>query len=139
MRRVDGNDGSTLGYEPNSYGEWAEQPEQLEPALQLDGAMYHYEPKDDQTDNCFYQAGNLYRLISEPEKQVLCENTNRNMEGTTDNIKYRHAAHCFLADEDYGNRLCAVMGLEAAKAKELSALSYKDLMRATSAGVWGTY
>ena len=31
--RVDGNYGSTLGYEPNSYGEWQEQPEFAEPPL----------------------------------------------------------------------------------------------------------
>ena len=33
--RVDGNYGSTLGYEPNSYGEWQEQPEYKEPPLAL--------------------------------------------------------------------------------------------------------
>ena len=31
--RVDGNYGSTLGYEPNSYGEWQEQPDFAEPPL----------------------------------------------------------------------------------------------------------
>ena len=31
--RVDGNHGSTLGYEPNSYGEWQEQPDFAEPPL----------------------------------------------------------------------------------------------------------
>jgi catalase len=36
--RVDGNHGSTLAYEPNSYGEWQEQPEFAEPPLSLEGA-----------------------------------------------------------------------------------------------------
>jgi catalase len=31
--RVDGNYGSTLGYEPNSYGEWQQQPGFAEPPL----------------------------------------------------------------------------------------------------------
>ena len=31
--RVDGNHGGTLGYEPNSYGEWQEQPDFAEPPL----------------------------------------------------------------------------------------------------------
>ena len=35
---VDGNHGSTIHYEPNSYGEWQEQPEYKEPALDLFGA-----------------------------------------------------------------------------------------------------
>ena len=34
--RVDGNHGSTLGYEPNSFGEWQEQPEFAEPPLSLE-------------------------------------------------------------------------------------------------------
>jgi hypothetical protein len=36
--RVDGNYGSTLGYEPNSYGEWQQQPGFAEPPLALEGA-----------------------------------------------------------------------------------------------------
>lgn len=35
--RVDGNHGATLGYEPNSYGEWQEQPDFREPPLALEG------------------------------------------------------------------------------------------------------
>ena len=35
--RVDGNYGSTLHYEPNSYGEWQEQPDFSEPPLKLEG------------------------------------------------------------------------------------------------------
>ena len=31
--RVDGNQGSTIGYEPNSYGAWQDQPEYKEPPL----------------------------------------------------------------------------------------------------------
>ena len=36
--RVDGNFGGTLGYEPNSYGEWREQPDFREPPLSIEGA-----------------------------------------------------------------------------------------------------
>jgi catalase len=35
--RIDGNHGSTLGYEPNSYGEWQQQPAFTEPPLALEG------------------------------------------------------------------------------------------------------
>ncbi|MDL2253471.1 catalase [Ruminococcaceae bacterium OttesenSCG-928-I18] len=129
--RVDGNYGATTPYEPNSYGQWAEQPDAKEPPLPADGDIYHYEPKDDQTDDCFYQPAKLYNLMREEQKQVLCENTGRNMEGTTEEVKYRHAAHCFMADEDYGNRICEVMGLDKEKAKKLSALSHEELMAAT--------
>jgi catalase len=36
--RVDANAGSTIGYEPNSYGKWQEQPEYKDPPLPLSGA-----------------------------------------------------------------------------------------------------
>ena len=35
LMRVDGNQGSTPGYEPNSYGKWQEQPDFAEPPLKL--------------------------------------------------------------------------------------------------------
>lgn len=131
--RVDGNYGATLTYQPNSHGEWAEQPDQKQPPLPLHGEMYHYDPKDDVTDDCYYQAGNLYRLMSDAQKQVLAENTARNMNGVTDNIKYRHAAHCYLADADYGDRVCTQIGLDKAEAQRLAKLSYNELMEETKA------
>ena len=33
--RVNSNSGSTIGYEPNSYGEWQEQPDYKDPHLEL--------------------------------------------------------------------------------------------------------
>ena len=35
MMRTDGNNGSAIGYEPNSYGEWQDSPEMKEPPLKL--------------------------------------------------------------------------------------------------------
>ena len=130
--RVDGNYGSTLGYQPNSRFEWEEQPEFREPPLEIRGAMDSYEPKDDQTDNCFYQAGDLFRLMNEDQKRLLIDNTARNMAGVTDNIRYRHTAHCHLADPDYGARLAKALGLDMNEVVKLSKLSHKELMRATT-------
>lgn len=130
--RVDDNYGSTIGYEPNSYGEWEEQSAFKEEALSLSGAMDRYEPKIEQSDDCFYQPGNLYRLMSDEQKKVLIANTAANIAPVTDNIKYRHAAHCFLADEDYGKRIADALSLDFAKVKELSKLSHDELAEATS-------
>ena len=69
--------------------------------------------------------------MSEEKKTLLIENTARNIAPVTDNVKYRHAAHCCLADEDYGRRLTEAMGLDFAKVKELSALSHEELVKAT--------
>ncbi len=129
--RVDGNYGAAKGYQPNSYGEWAEQPEFMEPPLEVEGSIFHYEPKDDQSDDCYYQAGKLYNIMSEAQKQLLCDNTVRAMGDCTENIRYRHAAHCFMADEDYGRRFCKACQLDEAKARELGKLSHAELLKAT--------
>jgi catalase len=132
--RVDGNYGATIGYQPNSLYEWDEQPAHREPPLEIQGAMDSYEPKEDKTDDCFYQAGDLYRLLAKDKKALLIENTARNIGPVSENVKYRHAAHCYLADKDYGTRLAKALGLKLDKVVKLSGMSHRERMRATSAG-----
>lgn len=132
MMRVDGNYGAAKGYEPNSVGAWTEQPEFAEPPLELDGDMARYNPHDDSDDNCFHQAGDLFRLMTEDKRALLIENTARNIESVTENIKYRHAVHCLLADKEYGERITQAMGLDFAKVAELSKLNMLDLRKATT-------
>ena len=74
--RVDGNYGGTLGYEPNSYGEWQEQPEFAEPPLALEGAADHWDFREDD-DDYYTQPGKLFRLMTPAQQQVLFENTAR--------------------------------------------------------------
>lgn len=131
--RVDGNYGATKGYEPNSINEWADDNRYNEPPLAMSGYIGHFDPKDDKTDNTFYQAGDLYRLMTEDKKVLLIENTARNIMSVTEKVKYRHLAHCYLADKDYGMRLCKALCLDYNKMVELSKLSHQDLMRVTSA------
>lgn len=127
--RVDGNHGATTSYQPNSYGEWADNKD-FEPAMSV-GDVYHYEQRDDATDNTFYQPGDLFRLMNAGQKKALLENTARNMNGVTENVKLRHAAHCYLADPAYGEGLCDLMKLDKAQVKKLSALSHDDRMKQT--------
>jgi catalase len=53
------------------------------------------------------------------------------MMGVTENVKLRHAAHCYLADEDYGTALAEACDLDLAKVKELAALSLPERLAAT--------
>lgn len=129
--RTDGNYGATPAYSPNSYGAWSSQPDVSEPPLDLDGAMYRYDPKDDPTDDCFRAGGDLWRLLTEDKKQVLIENTAGNIEPCTENIKYRHAVHCYLADREYGERFTKATNLDIIKVKELSKLTNKELNEST--------
>lgn len=131
MMRVDGNYGATKGYEPNSMGEWADDKALMESPLAMTGDIFHYEPKNDTTDDTFYQAGDLYRLMTEDKRAVLIENTARNIQPVTENIKYRHAVHCYLADKEYGERITAAMGLDLNKVLELAKLDHSGLAAAT--------
>ncbi|MDV0445557.1 Catalase [Methanimicrococcus sp. At1] len=109
--RVDGNYGSTLGYEPNSYGEWEEQPEFKVPALDWTGPIDNWNFREDDSDY-YTQPGKLFRLMTPEKQKLLFENTGRNIEGATLQTKVRHAVNCFRADPNYGKGVADAMGIE---------------------------
>lgn len=114
--RTDGNYGATLGYEPNSYGEWQEQAEFKEPALELSGAADHWNHRED--DNDYYsQAGDLFRLMTKEQQQVLFENTARAMGDAPKEIKIRHIGNCLKADEKYGKGVADALGISITEVK----------------------
>lgn len=108
--RVDGNKGSTLHYEPNSYGEWKEQPEYKEPHLAIHGSAGHWDFREDD-DNYFEQPGRLFNLMSKEQQQLLFENTARNMNGAEKHIKIRHIRNCYKADPAYGIGVAKELGI----------------------------
>jgi catalase len=113
--RVDDNYGSTLGYEPNSYNEWQQQPEFREPPLPISGAADHWNAREDD-DDYYTQPGKLFNLMSPEQKQVLFENTARNMGDAPDMIKLRHIGNCYRADPAYGEGVAKAAGLQLADA-----------------------
>lgn len=115
--RVDGNHGSTLGYEPNSYGEWQQQPDFKEPPLELQGAADHWDFREDD-DDYYSQPGNLFRNMSQAQKQVLFDNTARAMGDAPDEIKIRHIGNCFKADPAYGEGVAKALGIPMEKVKK---------------------
>ncbi|MCF6150254.1 MAG: catalase [Candidatus Kuenenia sp.] len=108
--RVDGNYGSTLGYEPNSYGEWQEQPDFREPPLSLQGAADHWNHRED-NDDYYSQPGNLFRLMNTEQQIVLFENTARSMGDAPNEIKIRHIKNCLKADPAYGEGVGNALGV----------------------------
>ncbi len=112
--RVDGNQGSRLHYEPNSQGEWQEQPDFSEPPLALEGAADRFDYWETEPDY-FTQPGNLFRLMSPAQQQVLFENTARNMNGVPDAIKMKHICHCMQADPAYGQGVAKALGIDLPK------------------------
>lgn len=114
--RTDDNYGATLGYEPNSYGQWQEQPEFKEPPLELSGAADHWNHRDDDKDY-YSQPGNLFRMLSKEQKQVLFENTARNMGDAPMEIKIRHIKNCMQADEAYGKGVAKELKIDLSEIK----------------------
>ena len=112
--RVDGNHGATLGYEPNSYGEWQEQPDYREPPLSLQGAADHW---DQRVDADYYsQPGALFRLMSRTQQQALFENTARSIGAAPKEIQMRHIRNCLKADAAYGAGVAKALGIDASEA-----------------------
>ena len=107
--RVDGNYGSTKGYEPNSLDEWQEQPDFKEPPLAIDGAADHWNHRED--DDYYSQPGNLFRLMSPEQQQLLFDNTARSIGGASDRIQKRHISNCLKADPNYGKGVAAALGI----------------------------
>ncbi len=108
--RVDGNFGSTKGYEPNSFGEWQEQTNSKEPPLSLSGAMDHWDHRQDD-DDYFTQPGDLFRLMTPEQQQVLFENTARSVGGADVEVQKRHIRHCLKADPAYGKGVADALNI----------------------------
>lgn len=111
--RVDSNYGSTLGYEPNSTGEWKDQPEFAEPLLDLNQAAGHWNHRED-TDY-YSQPGALFRLMTPAQQQVLFENTARSLNGVPREIQVRHISNCLKADLAYGAGVAEALGIPLAE------------------------
>ncbi len=107
--RVDGNFGSTIGYEPNTQGEWQEQPQFAEPALHLSGAASRWDHRDD--EDYFTQPGNLFRLMSAEQKEALFSNTASSVGGASIAVQKRHIAHCLKADLAYGEGVAKALNI----------------------------
>jgi catalase len=109
--RFDANEGGKVHYEPNSFGGPVEDPSLKEPALGIDFAMAdrfdHREGNDD-----FTQPGNLFRLMSESQKEQLFHNIAEAMEGVPEAIVHRQLALFYQCDPAYGEGVARRLGLD---------------------------
>lgn len=105
-------------YEPNSYGQWQEQPAFREP-LKLEGNADFWNFREDDADY-YDQPRRLFNLMNPQQQQALFDNTARALGDAPDFIKKRHIDNCTRADAAYG---CGRRGggREAGEARRLSA------------------
>ena len=99
--RVDGNQGSVPGIEPNNFGRWPEQPAYADPAQAIGAVADRFDFREDD-DNYFEQPGDLFRLMSAEEQQRLFENTARAIDGASATSVEKHIFNCTQADPAYG-------------------------------------
>src|SRR5262249_38494972 len=93
-------------YEPNSYRGPAETGSPLSAPVAVSGwTGTHAAPQHTQ-DADFFQAGELYRLMSAEEKSRLIANiAGRLSQVSRDDIVEKNLAHFHAADPEYGRRL----------------------------------
>ncbi|MCA1443209.1 catalase [Ensifer sp. IC4062] len=107
--RVDGNLGRAPSYFPNSAGEWQDQPDFSEPPLAVDGPAAHWDHRVD--EDYYSQPGNLFRMMTPSQRQVLFENTARAIDGASQDVIRRHIENCRRADPAYGEGVAKAVGL----------------------------
>ena len=60
---------------------------------------------DTQNEDNFKQAGDLYRLMTEEQKNILVENITNGLSRATKEVQEIMLKQFYAADQDYGNRV----------------------------------
>ena len=106
--RADGNHGREKNYEPNSFDGPQKTGKPLWAPIEVAGLTGNHPPVRHRDDNDFVQAGALYRLMSEEEKQRLIENIATSLSQVSrEDIIERSVGHFRSADSEFGARLAA--------------------------------
>jgi catalase len=117
--RADGNLGGTKSYNPNSQGLWDNQPEYAEPPLTLEGDADHYDHR--LVDDHWEQPGDLFRLMTPEQQQLLFDNTARAIQGASQEVMERWVANCRRADPAYGDGVARALELLVPEAEFVTA------------------
>lgn len=96
-------------YEPNSVGGPVENPSVGEPPLRISGDAARYNHRDGNDD--YTQAGNLFRLMNDDQKQQLFNNIAAAMGGVPEHIIRRQLGHFYKADPAYAAGVAQATGV----------------------------
>jgi catalase len=108
--RFDGNMGDLPNYEPNSFGgpkedpRYKERPYQTQKTLEAIARYDHREGNDDYT-----QAGDLWRLFPEDEKDRTAQTIANSLGQTPVRIQKLQLSHFHKADPDYAHRVAKAL------------------------------
>ena len=101
-----GKFGGERNYNPSKFDDYSEDSNAIEPPLHTQGGdvAMRYNHRDTE-DDYYVQAGDLYRLMNDAQKEALCQNIKEAMEGVPADIKKRQIEHFKKADPAYGKRV----------------------------------
>ncbi len=105
--RFDDNGGGAVNYEPNSMGGPVQDERFKEPPLKISGDADRYDHREGNDD--YTQAGNLYRLLPEDERQRLHKAIAGAMRGVPKEIIERQLGHFAKADPAYAEGVRAAL------------------------------
>jgi catalase len=110
LMRPDANGGSGDNYEPNSFGGPVQDKQYVEPRYTLPNPTTgRFDQKTDRNDD-YFQAGELYRLMSAGEKDRIVDTIVTGMKGVRRDIQLRAVGNFAKCDANFGERLAR--GLE---------------------------
>ncbi len=107
--RTDGNCGRSVNYEPNSFSGPRQSNTIEDPTLNVVGDADRFDHRDGNDD--YTQAGNLYRLMPDDEKQRLTDNIIGAMHTVPKAIQKKQLEHFKRADADYAARIAKGLGI----------------------------
>jgi catalase len=123
--RVDANGSGEKNFYPNTE-EYLSSDNFIDE--QINSSYYSRQyPIDD-----FTQPQNLLKLFTEEQKETLVENLSNSMKNIPNNIKERQICHFYRLDNEFAFLLSENLGIDFLKIKELSKLSFPELIKATS-------
>ncbi|SET98278.1 catalase [Salinibacillus kushneri] len=106
--RFDGNNGGAPNYEPNSLNGPKEVPEAKPASYEVNGfaEAVGYDDEDH-----YQQAGDLFRLMSDEEKDRLIETVVDFMNPVRQEVKERQVQNFYKCDPEYGRRVAEGLGV----------------------------
>jgi catalase len=110
--RTDGNGGASTHYEPTCSAEGLQQnPAYKQPGTALGDNLLadHFNHRVD--EDYYTQAGDLFRLMSSEQQQLLINNIVDSLKGATLDVQKRQLVHFLAADPAYGASVKKGLGL----------------------------
>ncbi|KAE8754689.1 catalase [Paraburkholderia madseniana] len=104
--RTDGNLGGNVNYEPNRFGDFAQDSNAAEPPLAA-GTVDRYDHRED--EDYYTQPGMLFALFDAAQRQRLFGNIARHINGVPQEIVARQIEHFRRADPAYAEGVIAAL------------------------------